>query len=298
MNNPTFLTIARQGKNGWWRYLVGVLISIGVLLIFSAWVICIAWISFYLSGTSLKIDQNTINSFFYANPTRLLFLVALFGALLLLGLFVTMKFVHKRQFLTLISPDSTIDWFRIFKGLILWLGLYGINFLAWHLIIPSRYSLTFNLSEWLPFAAWGLILLPIFICTRVILINAYLLQGMGLVIRRPLILTIVWGFLLGSFQTNFKMPSFWIFNVIAAMFTTWIIIKDDRLELAMGMAIANTFYSLFIGFSDSTIKLPAVFQVSDDPLLLPSLLTYLIRASLFYLICFGWRRELPKAEPR
>lgn len=82
------------------------------------------------------------------------------------------------------------------------------------------------------------------------------------------------------------------------MFTTWIIIKDDRLELAMGMAIANTFYSLFIGFSDSTIKLPAVFQVSDDPLLLPSLLTYLIRASLFYLICFGWRRELPKAEPR
>jgi uncharacterized protein len=298
MNNPTFLTIARQGKNGWWRYLVGVLISIGIPSVFYVLIFYVVWISFYLSGTSLKTDQNTINSFLYAIPTRFLFLIALFGALLLLGLFIAMKFIHKRQFLTLISPDSTMDWFRVFKGLILWLGLYGINFIVWYLIIPSRYSLTFNLAEWLPSATWGLILLPITACARAILIYAYLLQGMGLVIRRPLILTIVWGFLLGSFQTDFKMPSFWIFNVIAAMFTTWIIIKDDRLELAMGMAIANTFYSLFVGFSDSTIKLPAVFQVSDDPLLLPSLLTYLIRASLFYLICFGWRRELPKAEPR
>jgi uncharacterized protein len=298
MNNPTFLTIARQGKNGWWRYLAGVLISMGIPSVFYVLVFYVVWISFYLSGTSLKTDQNTINSFIYANPTRFLFLSAFFGASLLLGLFVAMKFVHKRQFMTLISPDSTMDWFRVFKGLILWLGLYGINFLAWYLIIPSRYSLTFNLAEWLPFAAWGLILLPVSTCAIFILINAYLLQGMGLVIRRPLILTIVWGFLLGSFQADFKTPGSWIFKVIAVMFTTWIIIKDDRLELAMGMAITNVFYTLFIDFSDSKIKLPVVFQISGDPLLLPSLLTYLIRAGLFYLICFGWRRELPKAKPR
>jgi uncharacterized protein len=113
MNNPTFLTIARQGKNGWWRYLVGVLISIGIPSVFYVLIFYVVWISFYLSGTSLKTDQNTINSFLYAIPTRFLFLIALFGALLLLGLFIAMKFIHKRQFLTLISPDSTMDWFRV-----------------------------------------------------------------------------------------------------------------------------------------------------------------------------------------
>jgi uncharacterized protein len=298
MNNPTFLTIARQGKNGWWRYLLGVLIVFGVVLIVYVLGIYIVWISFFLSGISLKINQDTINSFLYTNPTRFLFLTALAYGLILLGLFLAMKFVHKRPFMTLISPDTTIDWFRIFKGLIVWLGITGINFLAWYLIVPSRYSLTFNLAEWLPFAAWGLILLPVIACARVLLLNAYPLQGLGLLIQRPLILTIVWGFLLGSLLTDFKMPNFWIVSVIRVMFTTWLIVKDDRIELLIGVTMADALFGFVLGFSDSKIKLPVVFEVYGAPFVLPSLLTYLLRAGLFYLICFGWRRNLPEAEPR
>lgn len=298
MKNPTFLTIARQGKNGWWRYLLGILIVFGVAFIIYLLTTYVVWISFYLSDISLQINRDTINSFLYTNPTRYLFVTALTGVLLLLGLFLAMKFVHKRPFMTLISPDSTIDWFRIFKGCILWLGLYGIGFTLWYLIIPSRYSLTFNLAEWLPVAGWGLILSPIMACARVILIFAYLLQGMGLLIRRPLILAIVWGFLLGSLLTDFKMPNFWIVGVVSIMFMTWIIIKDDRLELAIGMSIADVFYRFFLGFSDSPIKLPVFFEAHRTNFVLPTLLTYLIQASLFYLLCFGWRRELPEAESR
>jgi uncharacterized protein len=298
MKSPTFLTIARQGKNGWWRYLLGILIVFGVVFIIYLFTLYVVWISFYLSGISLKINQDTINSFLYAHPTRYLFLTALTGVLILLGLFLVTKFVHKRPFMTLISPDTTLDWFRIFKGLLVWLGITGINFLAWYLIVPSRYSLTFNLAEWLPFAAWGLILLPVITCARVLWFNAYLLQGLGLLIQRPLILTIVWGFLLGSLLTDFKMPNFWIVSVIRAMFATWLIIKDDRIELLIGVTMADALFGFVLGFSDSKIRLPVVFETSDTPPVLIILVTYLLRAGLFYLICFGWRRNLPEAEPR
>jgi uncharacterized protein len=298
MKSPTFLTIARQGKNGWWRYLLGILIVFGVAFIIYLFTLYVVWISFYLSGISLQINQDTINSFLYTNPTRYLFFTALTGGLILLGLFLAMKFVHKRPFMTLISPDSTIDWFRVFKGLIVWLGITGINFLAWYLIVPSRYSLTFNLAEWLPFAAWALILSPVMACAIVLLLNAYLLQGLGLLIQRPLILTIVWGFLLGSLVINSKMPSYWIVGVVRVMFMTWIVIKDDRLELAIGMSIANIIFGLVLGFSDSKIKLPAIFEASNTLPVLLILLPYLFQAGLFYLICFGWRRNLSEAEPR
>jgi uncharacterized protein len=297
MNHPTFLTIARQGKNGWKRYLLGILISTGVFVILYLLAFYIVWISFYLAGTSLKINQATTESFLYANPTLYLFLVALTAAFLLLGLFLVMKFVHKRQFMTLISPDSTIDWFRVFKGLIVWLGINGISFSVWYLIVPSRYSLTFNLGEWLPFVAWSLILLPVIVCLRVLLINGYLLQGLGLLIQRPLILTIVWGFLLGSLLTDFKMPSFWIVNVLKAIFVTWITIKDDRLELVIGITMADALFGFFLGSPDPKINLPSVFQVttSEAPALVV-LVTFLLKAGVFYLICFGWRRNLAGAS--
>jgi hypothetical protein len=129
---------------------------------------------------------------------------------------------------------------------------------------------------------------------RILVDCAYLLQGLGLLIRNPLILTIVWGCLLGG-----RYFDSWIISILNAMFVIWIVIKDNRIELAIGIGLAHNLFRLLITIpDDNEIKFPTILEANFMPPLLPTLLTYLLRAGLFYLICFGWRRNLPEAEPR
>jgi uncharacterized protein len=288
--NPTFLTIARQGRNGWKRYLVGTLLPLGVLLIIFIPVIII---STYTSGISSK---NT-NLILYGNPLRAVLFLGLCGVALLLGLFLAVTRVHRRKFMTLFSVDTAIDWLRVIKGFILWLGLYGISFFLWYLISPSRYSLTFNISEWLPFTLLVLIFAPIVSLARILFLYAYLLQAVGLLIRHPLLLSIVWGLVLGSLSINLKMPIYWILSVAYSTFITWIVIKDNRIELVIGIDITVSLTSLlFISYSDSLIKAPTVFKIADSTYyFLPTLVSYVLRAGLFYFICFGRRRNLSES---
>jgi uncharacterized protein len=287
--NPTFLTIARQGRNGWKRYLVGTLLTFGVPLIILATVVII---SAYISGISIK---NT-NLILYGNPLRAVLFQGLAGVVWLLGLFLAVTRVHRRKFMTLFSVDTTIDWLRVIKGFILWLGLYGISFFVWYLISPSRYSLTFNISEWLPFTLLVLIFAPILSLARILFVYAYLLQTVGLLIRHPLLLSIVWGLILGSFSINLKMPIYWILSVAYSTFITWIVIKDNRIELVIGLDIAVSLISLlFISYPDSLIKAPTVFKVVDFADFLPVLVSYVLRSGFFYFICFGRRRNLSES---
>jgi hypothetical protein len=77
------------------------------------------------------------------------------------------------------------------------------------------------------------------------------------------------------------------------------VIKDNRVELALGIGLAQSLFPLLLRIpEDNVIKFPTIFEANFIPQLLPTLLTYLLRAGLFYLICFGWRRNLPEAEPR
>jgi hypothetical protein len=287
--NPTFLTIARQGRNGWKRYLVGTILVYGVpLIIFTPVII----ISAYISGISTK----NIDLILDGNPLRAVLFYGLLGVALLLGLFLAVTRVHRRKFMTLFSVDTAIDWLRVIKGFILWLGLYGISFFLWYLISPSRYSLTFNISEWLPFTLLALIFAPILSLARILFIYGYLLQAVGLLIRNPVILSIVWGLVLGSLSINLKMPIYWILSVAASTFITWIVIKDNRIELVIGIDISVSLISLlFISSPDSSIKAPTVFKVADVPDFLPLLVSYVLRSGFFYFICFGRRRNLSEA---
>lgn len=287
--NKTFLTIARQGRNGWKRYLVGALLALGVPLIIMTTVMII---SAYISGISIK---NT-NLILYGNPLRTVLFSGLSGVGWLLGLFLVVTRVHRRKFMTLFSVDTSIDWLRVIKGFILWLGLSGISFFVWYLISPSRYSLTFNISEWLPFTLLVLIFAPILSLVRILFLYAYLLQAVGLLIRHPLLLSIVWGLVLASLSIDLKMPIYWILSFAYATFMTWIVIKDNRIELVIGINIAVSLISLvFISYPDSLIKAPTVFKVADVPDFLPVLVSFVFRAGFFYFICFGRRRNLCEA---
>lgn len=286
------MNIARQGRNGWKRYVLGILIVFGVTL-------CIMTLILIITAHILGIAVDNTDVVLYGNPIRTIVLEGLSTTALLLGLFLAVKLVHKRKFMTLISPDATVDWVRVIKSFIVWLGLRGISFLVLYLIFPSHFSLTFNMSEWLPFALLALVVSPIFALSQALLLYAYPIQGLGLLSQNPLFLSISWGFIIGTISVVGEATRYWIFYIVYSAFITWIAIKDNRLELAIGLLIADFLYShLFIGLYDSVIQAPTVFKYADSAFsLLPILAVYVFRASLFYFICFGRRRNLSTSTP-
>lgn len=258
-----FLRIARQGRNSWKRYLVGVFLPFGLLLI--VWT-PILGVTSYILG--FPPGKEGVNLFLYANPLRTIVLFGLVCISYLFGLYLSIERVHKRKFTTLFTSEDSVRWQRIIKGFGVYLGLYSIRFILWYLITPSRYILSFNASEWLPFALLSLLFAPIFALFAA-LFYAYLLQGLGLLMRSPLLLLIVWGLIFGSLSYAAKPESLisWFTSVVFGIFLAWVIIKDNGIELMLGWRTALELIDLvWVSFDDSDFLNPPTIFKATEPL--------------------------------
>jgi uncharacterized protein len=287
-----FLTVARQGKNSWKRYLAGV----GTILTISFGVIAIpVLIISAISG----IPVGDADVFLYSRPVFTINLSITLFTMMIISIYIVIKRFHQRHFLTLFGPSQAIDWLRIIKAYSLWLGLYGVSFLVWYLVNPSRYLLTFNFSEWLPLALLNMVLSSIYAFATVLFFYAYLLQGVGLLVRHPFPLVGGWGLIIGTLSIAPELgPYAWVNSVLYSTFITWIVIKDRRPELAIGLVAANVLPSfIFVDFVDAQFPLPTIFKVANMAPPLPLLFTFIFRMGLFYLICFGLRRRSASPLP-
>ncbi|MGB7445045.1 MAG: hypothetical protein WA919_28580 [Coleofasciculaceae cyanobacterium] len=291
-----FLRIARQGINSWKRYLVGALLPFCLTLI--VWT-PILTVTTYILGFSP--DEEGVNGFLYANPVRTLVLSGLLFIAFLFGLYLSIKRVHKRKFITLFTSDDSVHWQRVIKGFGVYLGLYGIRFLVWYLISPSRYIFSFNLSEWLPFALLSLVFAPIFALCKVLIV-AYLLQGISLLIQSSLLLLIVWGLIIGSLSYALEPETLlYVFSgVVFGIFFAWVIIKDNGIELMWGFFTASDFIGLVWFRSDDSdfLNAPTIFRATEPALPLYNLVSILLHLGLFYYICFSRGKNLSASMPK
>ncbi len=290
-----FLRIAHQGRNSWKQYLVGALLPFCLTLII--WTLIVVATSYILG---FPVDKEGMNSLVYANPLRTLVFFGLMYITFVFGLYLSIKQVHKREFTTLFTSENSVRWQRVFKGFGVYLGLSGIRFIVWYLIAPSRYILSFNASEWLPFTLLSLIFAPVS-ALLIVLILAYLLQGIGLLIRSPLLLLIVWGLIFGSLSYASKPETlfYWFTSIAFGIFLAWVIIKDNGIELLWGWFTASLLYNLvWFSLDDSDVlNAPTIFKATEPDLSVYNLVTALLELGLFYYICFGIRKNLSASTP-
>jgi uncharacterized protein len=290
--NRDFLNVAFQGRTKFRDYLIGVILIFSITLIFTFCVIAIMALVTSFYGVSI-FKKNGTDLLIYGNPFRtLLFTGAVCGGLFL-GLFLAVERVHKRKFLTLINPAASISWERTIEGLIVSLFLWMISFPIWYLMNPSRYTIEFNASAWLPFALFVLLLLPI-ASLSVSLFYAYALQGLGLLTQNPIVISIV--FALFNCLGERTIDGF-ILRGLNSIFMTWIILKDNRLELVIGRMAASWLISmLFISTFSSKVGVMTIIKIPDSNLPLSfNLISFVLTSALFYYICFGlWRK--PKID--
>lgn len=268
-----FLALADAGRNAWWRYLLGMVI------------ITVSWVfgGGFAYGLVLHVPLGEITEFVAINASILLLLV---------GVLVTVKLLHRRSWRTLVTPRAGLDWRRMAEGAAVWVGLAIIGALAEHLLFPGRYVWSLDLRRWLPFVAAALLLTPLQCAAEELVFRGYVVQALGRLLRRPVALAVLSSMV-------FAIPH--LFNpeiatyglVIMAtnyfamgLFLASVALRDGRLELAIGAHAGNNLVlALFINYEDSVFDTPSMFTSGAlDPVY--SLVTLTLSAAVFHLWVF------------
>jgi uncharacterized protein len=309
--SKSFLEAARQGKNDWWRYLVVIasiqfywwilsgLTMIGVAIVFVA-------LSSSEPSLSLPTSGEDWQQFyqFWQTPSIALFVASTIPFIVLCILIVIgVKKVHQRQFLTLIRADASINYKRLFSGFGVWWLIIGIPTIVVYFLEPHNFLWTFDPKQWFLFLPIALLLVPVQTSVEEFFFRGYLLQGLGLITKHPITLILVTSaiFAIPHFgNPEMQRDPVWV----ALSYLTWgiffaaITLKDNGLELALGVHAANNiFLFTIVNTADSVLPSPSLFTIQDagDPKI--SLCFFLAEIALFYYLFFGRRRK-PKLSQR
>lgn len=289
--NQTYLDIARQGKNSWWRYLLGTIIIAFFWLVIGSIASAI-----FLFSPSITNGLNPLD--FLRKPSIWGYLIINFQFLFfLLGIFLTVKWLHQRQFLTLVGADAAIRWKRFFQGFAVWFLIQSIIFGISIILDSSNLEFTFKPVQWLILLACAVILTPIQTSTEELFFRGYILQGFGLITKQPLILMIINGVLfmlphLANPEVQRGFLGMALYYFAFGVFCTLLTLKDNRLELALGIHAANNlFIVLFVNTEDSAIRVPSMWLLKDVGTPESTLIWFLIECGLFYFLIFNFRRK-------
>jgi uncharacterized protein len=288
--HKNFLNAVYQGKNHWWRYFLTFLAVFYYWLNFSGYIvlICQSLLSFIISSQSIN-----------------LFISISFAFLpLLVILFLLVRKLHNRNFYSLINADASID----IKRLCLGFGVWGLQLSVFTLsdvwINPQNYLYKFELQQWLLLLPFALILTPIQTSTEEFLFRGYLMQGLSLITKHPLVLILVTSFLFAvPHLGNPEMQRGFVWGALT--YFTWgvllatITLKDNGLELALGVHAANNLFSVLImNTKDSVLPTPAVLIFARAIDAKEGLISLLIHAVIFYAVFFGGLARNPNHQQK
>ena len=140
-----YLDIARQGENNWWRYLLGTIIIAFFWLVIGSIVLAI-----FIFSPSINNGLNP--SDFLRKPSIPGYLIInLQFIFFLLGIFLAIKWLHKRPFLTLVSADAAIKWQRFYQGLAVWYLIQSILFGIDYILAPRNLEFTYTSRIWIKY---------------------------------------------------------------------------------------------------------------------------------------------------
>jgi uncharacterized protein len=264
----------KEGKNSWKRYLSSFIVILLFIFVGSLpYLIISEWI--------VNTDDNP-NTYFdfekedYVGINPLLYFVLLNSQFIfwLLGLLVTIRFIHKRKFTSLITPNRKIDWKRLGFGFSTFFVILGLTSIIDSLLNPGDYVLNdITVNDFLFLFVLVLVLTPIQTTCEELFFRGYLLQFFGKWIRIPFLLSLIAGTIFGALHfTNPEMgysPILMGANYLLTGFIwSYITVKTNSAELSIGAHAANNMLlGWFITMDDSAFgDIPSLFVVKNmDP---------------------------------
>ncbi len=291
----SFLSAVHWGKNQWWRYLLSVALigSIFYTLtgILGGVALALGWLQLGSNG-SVQIEDPLLSYGLAHLP------FGFWG----LGLGLAVGQIHRRPLGTLVRADGSLRWGRMAQGAGVW-GLLMAGPLALSLLLhPTALNVEVDWGLWIRLLGLAMVLTPIQIAAEELFFRGYLLQASGLLTRNPWILCGLNGILfMLAHLDNPEMGYGWgwlaLYYAGFGIFATYLTLKDQGLELALGMHAANNgFVILLVSYDNAVVETPALFKASGlDPVAV--VLAFGIRALAFVWLFFRIPGPISRWDP-
>ena len=272
-----FLDGARAGRNGGWRWLAGIL----VVLFF--------W--FGLGGIPAAVSladgrQSPTEKYLTLNAGFVFFL---------LGLWVAARWVHRRRFGTLASPDGRLRLGLVGRGAAYWI----VGTLVWAvlstMVSETRYTYTLDPKRFFLLLPVVLVLTTVQATTEELFFRGYLLQGLALRTRNVAVLAVLNGVIFAvphlsnpEVGSGFALLATYYFAFGA--FLTLVAIRCGRLELVIGAHVANNLAgALLVRADEFALTTNTVFSTGAlSPL--ENLVGAVFTFAVFWYLAFHLRR--------
>ncbi|NOK57862.1 MAG: CPBP family intramembrane metalloprotease [Chloroflexi bacterium AL-W] len=283
-NLTTYVEAARQGKNQWWQYLVG------LVVILVAWLIvgtaASVGVAFALTG---QPDHTVLGPFglFLFNMAGFPFFLA--GTLLAVAL------IHRRHPRTLVTGRERIDWRRVGQGFVAWfIPMCLIGVLGQYLFYPNSFLFTTDLATFAFFVPLALVFTAIQTTSEELFYRGYIVQGASRIWTNRVFLALVSA---GIFPVPHLLnpevsAGGWLtifLNYFLGTGLVWVVVSliDGTTELAIGAHFANNIVA-FLAFDapGTAVSTPGLFTLSAfHPTFVA--LANLVIALMFLAIVYG-----------
>lgn len=267
MNRNAYLDLARTGKNNWWRFILAVSLILLLWQLLGAMpgIFLLVWV---LADGNPRTGISPGGQFTGVDPNLTFTVFMLASVFFLIGIFLAVRFIHERPFLSLVTPARRFSWKRFFQGFAVWFILLGLMSLLEDLLYPGRYVWTLDLHHFVPFIFLALVFIPIQTSAEELFFRGYILQGVGLRLRNIWVLSAISGFLFmvphflnPEASVNYGLMGFYYFFIGAVM--AYVTLRDGRLELALGLHAANNLFSaLLANYTVTVMPTPSLFTVN------------------------------------
>ena len=257
-----FIQQAYKGKNDWWRYLITIVIVMSPFIL--------NFMLYLVLPEMFKKLYDDIENFQGNKNVFLLENLIPFVVLLIL-LFLFVKFLHQRSITSLITSRVKVDWYRVFFAFILWFLIF-VSFIIFEVYLDTE-SLIWNFKP-IPFATLVLIsfvLLPLQTSFEELLFRGYLMQGIGILVKNrwvPLLFTsVLFGLMHGLNPEVEKLGwGIMVFYIGTGLLFGLATLLDEGTELALGMHAANNIVAaIFVTSSWSVFQTDALYIDTSKP---------------------------------
>ena len=295
-----YLELARRGKNEAWRIILAILLMLFAWQVLGAMPSAILLVWMALRG---QLQVASAGGILPGMDTLAGFVALMLASVFFLGgIFLAVRFIHRRPLRTLVTPARSLAWGRMFQGFGVWLGLTVLMSLLEALVYPGRYVWTLDLGRFLPFLFLALIFIPIQTSAEELFFRGYLLQEIGLQSRNIWVLSSLSGLLFGlphllnpEASVNYPLLGFYYFAF--GFFLAFITLRDGKLELALGAHAANNLFSVIIAnYTITALPSPSLFTIKVLDAFFSVPVAVLGMAIFLYLFLGPWRRKEPSVN--
>jgi membrane protease YdiL (CAAX protease family) len=301
MQNLGYFDQAKNGKNSWWRYVLGIII----VIFFAQFIGSIPFtflLVYYASVNNVNFDidsEHLLEQVYKAHPILSNILLNVTFIFSFVAIWLVVKLLHKRNFVTLITPAKKINFKKIMKASLVWMVFMVFSNCIAYLISLNNPEIKYEFNIGFFSNGWGIvfiffsIFLTFFQTTfEELFFRGYLAQWISLKFSK-LVTLIFTSLIFGSLHLFNPENSFGIWLSISyflsGVFLAGLVWIDDSLETAIGVHWANNwFFVAILSSTNSVLPVTGVIKMTLNSNYKYEFVPFLIDTILILVMLFGF----------